>query len=398
MTDQDTAQLTTVSVAYAAMFYVAAVVFLGGLGWRLFAFFTKPPHLRTPETERPFPKVAATVRAATDVLFFRSTFFNDRIMWLFSACLHFGLLLVILRHLRYALDPSWVGPYVWRLVVLAQMPGLYGGAVFFAGVAGFWVRRLVIAEERAKTTLSDHALFALMAALPLVGYFNLWVHTDVVAVKEFFVGLATLSLKPIPTDALLLTHLWLVALLLIALPFTSFMHMAGVFDKMEKTLLSEPLHRNRVRLAVIAVIGLGLLAPAGIAIASVLDQGWTAPQPDFAKLARAHKKDDPTVMIRNHPNFLMGHRSVVVYKGIRQEINTIEKCVDCHAVKGADGKPVGYDDPKHFCGECHNKAAVNIDCFECHNSKGPSDKDGLLETPTRFAMRTPGIWDGSVRQ
>jgi len=398
VTDQETAQLSTVSVAYAAMFYVAAVIFLGGLGWRLFKVFSQPPHLRKPQTERPSPRVAATVRAATDVLFFRSTFFNDRIMWLCSACLHFGLLLVILRHLRYALDPNWVGPYVWKVVVLAQMPGLYGGAVFYVGVVGFWLRRIVIAEERAKTSLTDHLLFALMAAIPVVGYLNLWVHTDVVAVKEFFVGMVTFDLKPLPTDALLLTHLWLVALLLVTLPFTKFMHMAGVFDEMEKKLLSEPVHSNRGRLAAAAVIGLALLAPAGIGVASVLDQGWTVPQPDFSKLARAHKKDDPTVMIRNHPNFLMGHRSVVVYKGIRQEINTIEKCVDCHAVKGADGKPVGYDDPKHFCGECHNKAAVNIDCFECHNSKGPSDKDSLLEVPRRFAMRTPGAGEGSVRR
>lgn len=396
MTDQETVQLTTVSVAYAVMFYTAAIIFFGGLGWRLFHFFSQQPQLRKPETERPYPKMAATVRAATDVLFFRSTFFNDRIMWLCSACLHFGLLLIILRHLRYALDPKWVGPYLWKLVVLAQMPGLYGGAVFFCGVAGFWLRRLVVAEERAKSSLTDHALFLLMMGIPAAGYLNLWIHTDVVAVKEFFVGLATFDWKVLPTDAMLLTHLWLVALLLIALPFTKFMHMAGVFDDVEKQLLSEPPHRNRVRFAIAGVIALVLLAPAGIAIASVLDQGWTVPQPDFAKLARAHKKDDPTVMIRNHPNFLLGHRSVVVYKGARQEINTIEKCVDCHAVKGDDGKAVGYDDPKHFCGECHNKAAVNIDCFECHNSKPPADKDSLLEQPRRFAMRTPGVGDGSI--
>jgi len=390
VTDHETAgQLSTVSVAYAVMFYAAAAIFFGGLGWRIKKFLSHPPHLRKPETERPHPTMAATVRAATDVIFFRGTFFNDRIMWLLSACFHFGLLFVLLRHLRYALNPEWVGSFLWKLVTLAQAFGLYGGFILIAGVAGFWLRRLAVKEAREASSLTDHALFALLLAIPCVGYLNNWVHTDVVSVKEFFVGLATFDWKPLPTDALLLTHLWLVALLLISLPFSNFMHVAGVFDDVEKQLLSQPVGRNKLRLALAGLLALALLAPAGIAIGTVLDEGWTVPQPDFSKLARAHKKEDPTVMIRNHPNFLMGHRSVVVYKGLRKDMNSIEKCVDCHAVKGADDQPVGYDNPKHFCVECHNKAAVSIDCFECHNSKPPSEAHSALDLARKFAVLAP---------
>ena len=43
--------------------------------------------------------------------------------------------------------------------------------------------------------------------------------------------------------------------------------------------------------------------------------------------------------------------------------------MNCHAVNGADGQPVGYADPKHFCRSCHDYESVSIDCFECHDSK-----------------------------
>ena len=31
---------------------------------------------------------------------------------------------------------------------------------------------------------------------------------------------------------------------------------------------------------------------------------------------------------------------------------------------------VRYEDPEHFCAECHAFASVKIDCFECHADRG----------------------------
>jgi nitrate reductase gamma subunit len=383
LSDQQTTQLTYVTVAYAAMFYVAATVLIGGLAVKATRFLRKPPSLRTPTVQRPNPRAAATVRAATDMVLFRSTFFTDRVQWIFSFLFHFGLVLVLLRHLRYALDPSWVGSFVWWLVVLVQPLGLYGGLALVAGVAGFWARRLLIKEVRDSSSLGDHAVLALLLAIPVVGYLNNWVHTDVVQVKSFFVGLVTLHYDNLPTDALLLTHLWLVAMLMALLPFTSVLHLAGVFEKPEDDAFIP--RANKRKLAIAVVVLAVLVAPAGLGISKVAQEGWTVPQPDFSRLARVHKNLDATVMIRNHPNFLMNSRSIVVYQGVRQDINRIEQCVTCHAVKGPDGQPVGYDDPKHFCQQCHYKAAVNIDCFECHNSKPMPDKKAALDSATKFA-------------
>jgi len=91
-------------------------------------------------------------------------------------------------------------------------------------------------------------------------------------------------------------------------------------------------------------------------------------------------------------------RSIVVYKGVRQDMDRIEKCVDCHAVKGPDGQPVGFDSPDHFCRSCHYRAAVSIDCFECHNSKPPAKKEAAAEPFPKFAANPPRPDQGSTQR
>jgi len=78
---------------------------------------------------------------------------------------------------------------------------------------------------------------------------------------------------------------------------------------------------------------------------------------------------DTAWMRRNHMTALMHHRDEMVHEGIRTKRFDLTGCIDCHAVKGADGKPVTIASPKHFCRTCHDYAAVQIDCFECHASR-----------------------------
>ena len=98
--------------------------------------------------------------------------------------------------------------------------------------------------------------------------------------------------------------------------------------------------------------------------------------------------DTPT-MRRNHMNFLLHQRDATVREGVRTKRFSLENCLTCHAVKGADGKSVGYEDSKHFCRACHEYAAVRIDCFECHNSKpGSSPKAAASASPKDQAALT----------
>ena len=73
-------------------------------------------------------------------------------------------------------------------------------------------------------------------------------------------------------------------------------------------------------------------------------------------------------MRRNHMNLLKHERDAAVHLGERKTKAQLENCLTCHAVNGANGKPVSYDDSRHFCRTCHDYAAVAVDCFQCHAS------------------------------
>ncbi len=78
---------------------------------------------------------------------------------------------------------------------------------------------------------------------------------------------------------------------------------------------------------------------------------------------------DTDWMRRNHMTMLMHQRDDTVYDGIRTKRFSLKGCIECHAVKAADGKPVTVASPTHFCRTCHDYAAVRVDCFECHASR-----------------------------
>lgn len=389
-------QLTYATVAYALMFYGAATILLLGLVAKIWTSLRDRAPQAVARAVPPAHPISGTIKLASDVVLFRSTFFTDRWAWMFSMGFHFGLLLVLIRHLRYALDPAWVGGIFWKVVVVAQPFGLYGGLALIGGVLGFLARHFLIKEVREETGWVDRLLLVLLLAIPVVGYLSELFHTDVVAVKDFFVGLATGHWKPLPTDWLLLTHLWLVAVMITFLPFGKMLHLGGVFDEAvgtDRPVMSAA--GKRLKLAATVVLGVLLIGPAVVGVGQVASDGWTKPQADYTKLVKGHRRQDPTVMIRNHPNYLMHKRNVVVYTGTRSD-ESIERCVTCHAKEGADGQPIDFENPNHFCTSCHNQAAVTIDCFECHSSKPIPEKDSLLERLPKFAAIENKSSQGSV--
>ncbi len=111
-------------------------------------------------------------------------------------------------------------------------------------------------------------------------------------------------------------------------------------------------------------LGLLLLMPTQLAIAEGV------PQPDISKAVKGEACIAPTdFMRRNHMELLKHDRDQTVHLGNRTIKASIKECVACHAVNGADNKPVTVEDPKHFCRSCHDYVAVKVDCFECHASR-----------------------------
>lgn len=94
-----------------------------------------------------------------------------------------------------------------------------------------------------------------------------------------------------------------------------------------------------------------------------------APVPDIPEAIKGTQcVEDTDFMRRNHMEILLHQRDDTLRRGIRTKKHSLKNCFTCHVVKDADNKPVTAKNPKHFCRECHDYAAVKVDCFECHSS------------------------------
>ena len=112
------------------------------------------------------------------------------------------------------------------------------------------------------------------------------------------------------------------------------------------------------------LLAAALALPLGSAYAG--DAGWL-PKPARGQGDKCVADTD--WMRRNHMTVLMHQRNSTVHDGIRTKRFSLKGCIECHAVKGADDKPVTVASSKHFCRTCHDYAAVRMDCFECHASR-----------------------------
>jgi predicted CXXCH cytochrome family protein len=97
---------------------------------------------------------------------------------------------------------------------------------------------------------------------------------------------------------------------------------------------------------------------------------------------------DTDFMRRNHMTVLMHQRDDTVHDGIRTRRFSLKGCIECHAVKGADDKPVTAASPKHFCRTCHDYTAVRVDCFECHASRPEANAATTGKVASPFSSRT----------
>ncbi|MBL6942423.1 MAG: hypothetical protein ISR53_09720 [Rhodospirillales bacterium] len=114
-----------------------------------------------------------------------------------------------------------------------------------------------------------------------------------------------------------------------------------------------------------AVMVMTIAAPAAMADSTV-------PLPSPAKAFKGKQCVEPAdVMRRQHMTFLNHQRDETMRQGIRGNKYSLQQCINCHAT--ADPKIMGgtVRTLQPFCGECHEYAAVNIDCFACHNPTAP---------------------------
>jgi nitrate reductase gamma subunit len=227
--------MTFLTVVYAMLFYAATAILVVGVAWKIRIYAKTPAPLKIPTTPAPVTRSGVVLRMFRELVFFESLFRSNKWIWIFGYLFHFGMFLVLLRHLRYFTNP------VWTWVDLIQPFGLYAAFAMTAGLAGLWARRFVVDRVRYISALSDHLMLALLMAIALTGLSMDYItHTDIVALKAFFLGLMYFSWNPIPEDPLLLLHLALVAILMIIFPISKLLHAPGVFFSPTRNQVDNP--------------------------------------------------------------------------------------------------------------------------------------------------------------
>ena len=204
--------------------YVVAVVFVAGIVTRVFAWAATPVPLKIPTTPAPKTYPGVTVRVAGEVLVFNSLFRADKLLWVGAWAFHIGLVLIILRHLRYFLYPvpDWV--------MTMQTAGVWTGYLFPLPILYLLARRLTLRRVIYVTTLPDYFVLALLGCIAGTGILMRYVaRVYLVDVKAFILGLLTLNPVSPPTDPYFLAHILLVCLLLVYFPYSKLMHAGGVF-------------------------------------------------------------------------------------------------------------------------------------------------------------------------
>jgi [DsrC]-trisulfide reductase subunit M len=242
--------------------YAAAALFLGGLAARVVGWARTPVPFRIPTTcgqqkslpwirqakiENPSTTSGVVARMALEVLAFRSLFRNTRTelrdgqltyastKWLWAAGLafHYAFLVIVVRHLRFFLEP--VPGFVLAITRMdgffqVGLPAIFATtAVFLGAVTFLFVRRVVSPPLRYLSLATDYFPLFLLLAIGLSGAWLRHVSKiDVPAAKEAVMGLVHFApAAAAGVGTAFYVHLFLVSTLLAYFPFSKLVHGAG---------------------------------------------------------------------------------------------------------------------------------------------------------------------------
>lgn len=149
------------------------------------------------------------VKMTGDIVFLTRLLKTNDLLWIGEWVFHCSFVLVILRHLRYFLNP--IPGWVWHF----QTPGIIAG--YLLPISLIYI--LVVKKGREEGYLPSYNLFLLVLLL-LISFSGLMMKIffliDIVAAREFMLGIFTFSPAEPPQGIPIFTHHYLLALLLFA--------------------------------------------------------------------------------------------------------------------------------------------------------------------------------------
>ncbi len=244
--------------------YAAVAIFIGGVVLQVLRWGKSAVPFRIPTTcgqqralpwikndslEAPHTTGAVLKRMFLEVFLFRTLFRNTRMklrdgnavygstkwLWLGALAFHYAFFTILIRHLRFFLEPV---PGLISALDLADsflqigLPPLYQtDLVILAALTFLLLRRLFEPQVRYISFASDYFPLFLIGAIATTGVLmRYFIRVDVTAIKQLAMSLATFSpAVPQGVGALFFAHLLLVCTLLAYFPFSKLLHAPGVF-------------------------------------------------------------------------------------------------------------------------------------------------------------------------
>ncbi|UCH82246.1 MAG: sulfate reduction electron transfer complex DsrMKJOP subunit DsrM [Nitrospiraceae bacterium] len=244
--------------------YLAVLVFLVGVVLKVAKWGRSPVPFRIPTTcgqqqslpwikhskyDNPQTTGQVIIRMVLEVFLFRSLFRNlrtemndgrvtygsDKILWLAGLLFHISFFIVLIRHLRFFIEP--VPSFINMIDALdgfvqVGVPHLLLTGVLLVAAGGYLLfRRINNSQVRHISLPADYFPLLLIIGIALSGIImRYFVKVDIVSVKAFTLGLVSLRPRtPAGIGAIFYIHLFLISALLVYFPFSKLMHMGGVF-------------------------------------------------------------------------------------------------------------------------------------------------------------------------
>jgi nitrate reductase gamma subunit len=218
------------------------------------------PWIKSSRLDNPSSGAGALARVALEVLLFRSLFRNtrtevkkdgrvvhsaSRYLWAGALAFHASLLVILLRHCRFFMQP------VPRFVQLLQsvdgflqigVPVVYvTDMVLIASLAYLLFRRLYDPRLRYISLFGDYFPVFLIMTIAASGILTRhFLKADTVGVKDLAMGLVTFHPRVVAgLRPFFFVHLFLVCVLGAYLPFSKLIHMAGIFVSPTRNLAND---------------------------------------------------------------------------------------------------------------------------------------------------------------
>jgi len=205
------------------VFSLAFVWLLGATGFKTLQWLRTPSALRIPITPAPRTRLAVIGRLSLELFAFRSLARANLITWLASLAFHYGLLIVLIMHLRFVFPnlPLSLIPFI-------RWSG-WAAAFMLAGLLVLLLRRCLVDRLRYISSPSDYLHVLLLMGIACSGLLlkRVW-PTDLFAVGEFLRGALLLDWQALPDNTALMLHLGLALLLIIIFPISKLLHGIGI--------------------------------------------------------------------------------------------------------------------------------------------------------------------------